>query len=304
MPQAWPSALALLAAALLACGCAEPSEESDALRLGYTPSDSTLGERERAHEALRDYLAAAIGRPVVLVGTSAYQPAIAAMRAGEIDVMTFGAQAYLVAEAEGAAEAFAQRGQPDGTPQSYESLLVVRRDSRIETLADVLAQSSSLEILYANSASTSGYLVLKRHLESVGADPHAGFKSARFSNSHALSVLKVAHGDADLANVSSRALAALVAEGKIDPETLRVVWRSEPVPSGPVAYRPDLPDPLKAQVRQAFFDLPRAAPDAWAEVRQLYSDGDFVYIPCQPGALDALRSPEVQPLSGSDALEL
>ncbi len=281
--------LLLLLAALVLGGCSPHDQAENAIRLGYTPSDRALTDRAEAYTALRDYLSQRIGRTIKLVKTSSYEPAISAMREGEIDIMNFGSQAYLIAETQAGAEAFALRGEKDGTPKAYHSYIIAPADSPYETIEDAVLESKSLKTLYTNSASTSGYLVVKTFFKSIGIDPEESFASAQFTNSHVLSILKTSHGEADLACVNSVALARLVDEGKIDSDSVRVLWKSDPIPNGPVAYRSSLPEPLKLQIREAYYELSEADPESWKQVAELYPDEDFIYIPFRSEVFDKLR---------------
>lgn len=283
------AAATLFSLVLLLCACAKEDPDATPLRLGYSPSDHVLADRYEAYKALRNYLARETGREVVLVKTKLYQPAIEAMKEGRIDVMNLGSQAYLIAEEQSAAEAFALRAEPDGSPLDYHSVIVAPSDSPYRTLEQALQDAGQLRMLYTHRASTSGFLVAESHLRRRGIDAIDGFAQANFSNSHSLSLLKACNGQTDLANLSSRALAHLVKQSKVDPAAFRELWRSAPIPRGPVAYRPDLAPELKAKIREAYFDLPRKDPATWALIAKLYPDQPFVYTPYVPSAYDVLR---------------
>lgn len=281
--------LILAVSLLFWVGCGERDPDKPTIRLGYTPSETSLTDREQIFSALRDYLQKQTGHPVELVKTAYYEPAIHAMRDGEIDVMNFGAQGYLIAESQAGAEAFALRGQSNGAPQIYHSLIIAPRSLPYSSIEEALHHAGQLDVLYTHPASTSGYLVGRTFFLSHGIDPLQSFASYAFSNSHSLSILKIGFEEAHLASVSSRAFAHLASQEKIDPSDYRILWRSEPIPNGPVAYRSGLPDALKQSIGQAYFDLPQKDAETWRLVAQLYPDRPFTYIPCPPDAFEVLR---------------
>lgn len=281
--------LSLLFLLLFCSSCLSERESGKVLRLGFTPSDQTQAERRQAFEALRDYLALETRLSVKLVRTNSYQPAIEAMKRGEVDIMNFGAQAYLIAENESAAEAFALRGDSDGVPNVYQSIIIAPSKTPFTSISQAVEAASSLHIVFTNKASTSGYLIAKHFFSNVGMDPETSFARTDFSNSHALSILEVSNGNADLANVSSRTLESLIQSGRVDPTAIKILWRSSDIPNGPVAYRSQLSEELKQKIRNAYFELPTKNAEAWQTVKQLYPGDKFVYIPVEPEAFDTLR---------------
>ncbi|MEM9161252.1 MAG: phosphate/phosphite/phosphonate ABC transporter substrate-binding protein [Verrucomicrobiota bacterium] len=256
--------------------------QSESLKLGYVPSDPATSDRKAAFEALRDYLESRLETQVELVQTSSYQPAINAMKNGEIDILNFGSYAYLIAENEANAEAFAARGRPDGAPYDYQSLIITHRDAPWKTIEEALGQASELKVCFTNKASTSGYLIPKAFIASQGLNPENEFAETRYSNSHVLSILQTAQGQFDLATVSSNSLDDLISSKKIDPHSIRILWRSAAIPNGPVAYRKDLDAELKQQIRETYYTAHLAEPAIWTTIKTQYPNRDFIYIPATP----------------------
>lgn len=289
----------VLSLLLLLASCAQNSEAVKTLYLGYTPSDQTRAERREAFEALRDYLSQKTGYSVELVKTNSYQPAIAAMKRGEIDIMNFGSQAYLIAEQEAAAEAFALRGDKNGTPHVYRSLLITSAQSDLESVEDLVSQHRNLHVLFTNKASTSGYLIAKSYFSQLGLKPESDFARIGFSNSHALAILEISNGRADIASVSSNTLESLSRYGKVDESSIRILWSSSSIPNGPVAYRTTLDDTLKSSIQKAYIDLPKNDPTTWNKLKLLYPEEPFIYIPATLSAFDTLRMIRDSDFSGA-----
>jgi len=104
-----------------------------------------------------------------------------------------------------------------------------------------------------------------------------------------LSILKVANGDIDLASVSSNSLESLLESGKLDPKSVRALWRSAAIPNGPVAFRSDLDPELKQAVKNAYYEAHLAPPKLWRRIKSQYPDLDFIYIPTSPDRFAPLR---------------
>lgn len=293
------SRVAINPGAILACAVAlfflascsrETAQNRSALKLGYISSEITISDREEAFETLRNYLEEQLSAPVELVQTAAYEPAIEAMKSGEIDILHFGSYSYLIAESEGSAEAFAVKGQLDHSPRNYESIILTPAGKPWSTIEEALRNKESLKVLFTNQASTSGFLIPSAFYHSKGINPETSFDSVEFSNSHVLSILYTSEGACDLASVSASYLEDLVEREKIDPESVRILWRSEPIPTGPVAYRSALSEETKASIRKAFFEAHKSDPRIWNKIRAQSSDQDFIYIPFDSSRLDWLRS--------------
>lgn len=274
---------------LTACST-ERGRNAETLKLGYISSEITISDREGAFEALRDYLQDQLSSPVELIQTAAYGPAIEAMKSGEIDILHFGTYSYLIAESEGSAEAFAVKGRLDRSPRNYESLIITPSNRPWKSIDEVLKNKESLEVQFTNQASTSGYLIPSAFYRSKGIDPDTSFGKVRFSNSHVLSILYTKEGACDLASVSAGYLEDLIEREKIEPDSVRILWRSEPIPTGPVAYRSSLNAETKASIRKAFFEAHKSDPIVWDSIKAQSAEQDFIYIPFDSSKLDWLRS--------------
>lgn len=279
----------LPASVLIAACSPAPSSDSQSLKLGYIPYDTAIADREEAFQALRVYLQKQLEIPVTLIPTASYQPAINAMRSGEIDVINFGAYAYLIAESNGSAEAFAVRGQPNGRPYDYHCVIICPANRPWLTIEEALAEKRNLDVLFTNRASTSGYLIARSFYKGRGIEPESDFKDARFSNSHVLSVLYASQGECDLASVSSNLLQDMIERGKIDQASVRVLWRSDSIPNGPIAYRPGLDAALKEAVRNAFYEAHKMDTETWTLIQNQYPDQPFIYIPASTENFRSLK---------------
>lgn len=88
-----------------------------------------------------------------------------------------------------------------------------------------------------------------------------------FAGSHEATALAVANQQVDVATNNSETLKSLE---ESDPETrskIEVIWTSPLIPTAPIAYRNDLPDCLKTEIRNFFYtysDRDVLTPLGWA----------------------------------------
>lgn len=275
--------------AVIGVGCGRVRTEEAPLRLGYTPAEETVADREGAAKALAGYLQRCLGRKVVVVRTASYGPAVEAMARGEVDVVGLGPFAYVLAAERGVAEALVTTGTA-GHPRTYESALIAHRRSGLMTLDDLQRRASSLTIHFTDPASNSGYLVPQAFLLGLGLDPERSFAHTELTLSHSVSILNVMFGRADVAGVNASALRRLVSRGRVAAADLTVLWTSQPLPSGPIAVRTALPLALKQALQTALVELPQREPETWRIIGAQYSDADTVYLRCDDSLYAELRA--------------
>ena len=92
------------------------------------------------------------------------------MRADKIDVAFFGPFSYVLAAEPVEAEAIITGGTDAGDVATYHSCIVTRPDSGITCIEDLLANASEITFSFVDPASTSGNLIPRGYLLSIGVD--------------------------------------------------------------------------------------------------------------------------------------
>lgn len=199
-------------------------------------------------QPLLDDMGQQIGQPVQPVFADGYGELIDGLRQGRIDIAWLGNKAALAAVDGAGAEIFAQTSMDNGLP-GYYGLLIVRDDSPIHTVSDLLRLAPQLTFGNGDFNSTSGYLVTgyylfaRRHV-----DPATAFKRT-LNQSHEANALGVASGELDAATFNTDNWDRLALVNPQALARLRVIWKSQMIPSDPILWRTSLPAPLKAKVR-------------------------------------------------------
>lgn len=219
---------------------------------------------------------AQVGRPINAFYATDYAAVIEAMGAGKIQLAWYGGKSYIEAAKRSDAEAFARVINEDGT-KGYYAYLITNKDNPILSEIDinqgngdqyVIKNAANLTFAFNDPESTSGFLVPSYYVFAKnGINPNEVFKQLTFAGSHEATAQAVANNQVDVATNNNEQLTNIE---KASPETrakIQVIWTSPEIPSDPLAYRKDLPDCLKEQVRNFFYSYKDAtilSPLGWS----------------------------------------
>ncbi|HEY9619117.1 MAG TPA: phosphonate ABC transporter substrate-binding protein [Crinalium sp.] len=223
-----------------------------------------------------DAMEAQLGRPINAFYATDYAAVIEAMGANKIQLAWYGGKSYIEAVKRSNAEAFARVVNEDGT-KGYYAYLITNKDNPILSKIDVnkgngdqyvVQHAAELTFAFNDPESTSGFLVPSYYVFAKnGVNPNEAFKQLTFAGSHEATAQAVANNQVDVATNNSEILTNLK---NSEPDTrakIQVIWTSPEIPSDPLAYRNDLPDCLKEQVRNFFYSYKNASilkPLGWA----------------------------------------
>ena len=153
-------------------------------------------------------------------------------------------------------------GTKTGEVATYQSCIITHPDSGITSIDDLKNNTSDITFSFVDPASTSGNLIPRGYLLSVGIDPDKDFKACMFAGGHDASGLAVKSRNVDAGAMYDIGYNRLIDSGAITPDEVIVIWKSDPIPKSPVAVRNDLDPELKKKIQQAFIDMPQKDPEA------------------------------------------
>ena len=253
--------LSVVSLTILFSACAKKDETNkwgiDKLVIVLGPGEDTpdvIETRNVFDKALSEWL----GIPVEEYRGTDYSAAIEAMRTGHAQVAQLGPFAYIHAVERAGAECIVTTGI-DGA-HGYYSYIVVHVDSDIMSMDDIVGRSFG----FVDPESASGNIVPSNEILNYFADSHTDltfddlhmngkfFSSAVFTGNHSNSIQGVLRGDIDVAGISSSTLTREINNGNVDPEKLRILHISPLIPSSPIAVQKDLPEDLKALIKEFF----------------------------------------------------
>lgn len=237
--------LTRLAAALLALvSYGGAALAQDKLRFAVGPLQPTAADTKRAFEPFFKHVADKLGRSYELVATTDWAGVAVALANNQVDVAWMGPWGYVLANSESGSQAFATvkyNGQP-----IYHSIVVARRDTKIDTWPQ---DAKGLRMSFADAGSTSGWLIPTHWFKTNGIDPKTFFRY-RDGATHAAQVLAVINDQVDLATDFDRNLNVMIERGIVNPELIKIVWKSDPLPNDPLVARAGLDPALVRKMQE------------------------------------------------------
>ncbi|MGC3577430.1 phosphonate ABC transporter substrate-binding protein [Pseudomonas aeruginosa] len=209
-----------------------------------------------------------------------YAGIIQGMRFDKVDIAWYGNKAAMEAVDRAHGEIFAQTVAASGAP-GYWSLLIANKDSKIDSLEDMLANAKSLTFGNGDPNSTSGYLVPGYYVFAKNnVDPVKAFKRT-LNSSHEVNALAVANKQVDVATFNTEGMERLELTQPEKARQLKVIWKSPLIPGDPLVWRNNLSDEQKNKLRDFFFKY-----GANAEQKKVLAD--LQWLKFQPSDDDQL----------------
>lgn len=243
-------------------------------------------ERDRldAIQPLADYLAKRGRHPVQVKLFPSPTALVQAMRDGHVDVAVPNLHGYLQARRDIAQVTTLPVPQvPALQADRYRAVLVARD---VASFAGVKANAGRLRLALVGRDSASGGFVPAQYLRSQGLDPATAFASVIYSGSHAAALQAVVEERADVA-----ALAINVYDAS-RPDDVHELWRSDPIPPGPLLCRATTEVPCQA-IAAWLLEAHREEPAVMAALRVGWPEfGDAtVFVPADVARLSEAALP-------------
>lgn len=240
---------AITAAAALACAPLHAQSVSE-INFGIISTESQMNLKQTWLPLLDD-LSKRTGFQIKAFFASDYNGIIEAQRFNKVQVAWYGNQSAIDAVDRANGEVFVQTLAAGGAA-GYWSLLMVHKDSPLQTIEDVKKMKGDLRLGFGDPKSTSGTLVPGYYAFQLnGIDPARDFKAVIRSN-HETNLLAVATRQVDVATNNNESLDRLRATQPQRAALLREIWRSPLIASDPLVWRKDLPDNVKRALREFF----------------------------------------------------
>lgn len=227
------AAVVALMAALLSGGCATARPEASPEPVRLATYAYPAYDREQALSGLAALVRDQTGRPVVTTLYATPNALAGAIRDGHVDLAMTNLAAFISIADDPDVQPLAVLAVPAATLDGYRGVLLARRDAGVAGLADLAGQASRLRYVEVLPGSTSGALVQRDAFRGAGFDIDA-FARLDHAGTHDAAVEALVTGQADLA---ATAEAPWIARRRADPEGvagLVELWRSPPLPPGPV----------------------------------------------------------------------
>ncbi|MFS6994622.1 phosphonate ABC transporter substrate-binding protein [Pseudomonas aeruginosa] len=252
MPRSSLHVETLAASALLAGSLAGMAHaDQPVINFGIISTESSQNLKSIWEPFLKD-MSQQTGYQVKAFFAPDYAGIIQGMRFDKVDIAWYGNKAAMEAVDRAHGEIFAQTVAASGAP-GYWSLLIANKDSKIDSLEDMLANAKSLTFGNGDPNSTSGYLVPGYYVFAKNnVDPVKAFKRT-LNSSHEVNALAVANKQVDVATFNTEGMERLELTQPEKARQLKVIWKSPLIPGDPLVWRNNLSDEQKNKLRDFFF---------------------------------------------------
>ena len=242
------AALSLTLAAGL--GGAAQAEDLKELNFGIISTESSQNLKTVWDPVLAD-MSKKLGMKVNAFFAPDYAGVIEAMRFDKVDVAWYGNKSAMEAVDRAGGQIFVQTVAADGSP-GYWSLLIAHKDSKLNSVEDVIKYGKELTFSNGDPNSTSGYLVPGYYVFGLNnIDPKTYFKQTVSAN-HESNALAVANKQVDFATNNTENMAKIQKNFPDKFKELKVIWKSPLIPSDPIVWRKNLGDGDKAKIKDFF----------------------------------------------------
>ena len=250
---------------------AASAQEIEAFRIGILGGENAQ-DRMNSYTCLQEKTTDLLGVETKLFAPADYDGVIQGLLGGTIDMAWLGASAYaktFLSDAD-AVEPILVKVNVDGG-YGYHSIGFARKDSGITSLDAMKGKVFG----FGDPNSTSGYLIPSIEIPASGYPMQNGefFGEVKFTGGHEQTIVAVNNGDIDGGvtwadglgewedGFNSGAMRKAVDAGLIDMNDLVEIWRSKPIPEGPIVLRKALPEDVKVKMTALMASLPAMDPD-------------------------------------------
>ena len=246
-------------------------------RIGILGGENTQ-DRLARYDAFQQLVSEHLKLPVKLFPAADYAGVMQGIAAGQLEAAEFGASGFAGAWLDcKCIEPVVVPQENDGSTYYY-SVMIVRADSGIKTLAEMKGHS----LAWADPNSTSGYLIPSATLKARGIDLKDGgyFSRTGFSGGHEQGVVAVLNrqydaavtwtsGQGELSEGYTRGnLRSMVDRKMLKMSDINIIWQSGKIPNGPWAVRSALPGELKKSFADFLLDLPKSNRKVYDDVEK------------------------------------
>jgi phosphonate transport system substrate-binding protein len=265
----------LFAAIVATTALTAPAFAEDAVtefRIGILGGENAQ-DRMNSYQCLADKTTELLGVETKLFAPADYNGVIQGLLGGTIDMAWLGASGYAKTYLTNpeAVEPVLVKVNVDGG-YGYYSVGFARKESGITSLEGMKDKVFG----FGDPNSTSGYLIPSIEIPmAVNATMQSGdyFGEVKFTGGHEQTIVAVANGDIDAGvtwadglgewedGYNSGALRKAVDAGLIDMNDVVQIWKSKPIPEGPIVLRKALPSDTKVKMTALMASLPAIDPD-------------------------------------------
>ncbi len=224
----------------------DQTDASTPIRFGILPIGSAAESLEQWQPLLGD-LRRELGLSVTTVSVGSYASLSDAIGAQRVDIAFLSGRLAVEAVTRQHMQVFAQFVRSDGAPGNV-AMLVVRADSPIHTLSDLLATPGRWSYARSERLSVTGYTAPEAYVFAPrGLNSDTCFARVEVGG-HQGNLLAVVNHEVDVASSNNPDMDLFRRNFPREAAQLKVIWRSRLIPSGVLVMRQGIPDALRARL--------------------------------------------------------
>lgn len=239
--------LAWLLPLVAACGSEQAAEvQLSKVRVGVLPDQNQDAILAR-YSPLLDHLSETTGLEFELIVPGSYGELVTMFGEGRVDLAYFGGVTFVKAHHAHGAAPLVMRD----VDAKFTSLFLVRAESPASEIRELQDRTFS----FGSRLSTSGHLMPRHYLVRQGIEPEAFFGEVLYSGAHDQTAFDVRDGKAELGVANAEVVRAMYADGRLDPEEVRILWETPPYPDYVWALQKNVAETTRRSLRDAFLAL-------------------------------------------------
>ena len=216
--------------------------------------DESLTELARKATPLVKYLEGKLGMKVEFTPVTDYAASVEALVNKQVDLAWFGGFTFVQAHVRSGGKVIplVQREEDE----KFRSVFITG-DAGIKSLADLKGKTFS----FGSQSSTSGHLMPRSFLLNAQIDPDKDFRRVAYSGAHDATIAAVAAGKVDAGALNISVWDKFVADKKVDPAKVRVLFTTPTYYDYNWTVHADMPVALREKLQKAFLDLNKGTPE-------------------------------------------
>ncbi len=261
---------------------------SNPIRIYFTPSVDANRISFNA-KALTDYLHQETGYYYTTAVPASFIALVEAFGTGKVEVAAINTFSYLMANAKYGAEA-RLRIVREGNETTYKGQFITRYDSGINSIKDINGRSMA----YVDPSSTSGYILPKAMLDSMGVKPSETVFAMRHDNvvimvyqgQAAAGATYYAPPDSQTGEIMDARMRVLKQFPDVA-EKVKIIGFTQDIPNDPWVFRKDMKEEMKEKIINALLDFVKT-PEGKKSLFDIYDITGL--IPTKDSDYDGLRN--------------
>lgn len=212
---------------------------------------------QQRFQAVADYLADTLAVDVRFVPVKSYAAAVTAFRNDQVQLAWFGGLSGVQARERVPGSRALAQGREDAEFVTY---FIAHESTGLEAGSGLSGAMRDMTFTFGSKGSTSGRLMPDYHLrQHFGEAPEEFFSRVGFSGNHSRTASLVASGAYQLGALNYTVWENEVAAGKVDTDSVSVIWKTPPYPDYQWTIRGDVDqrfgEGFTERVREALLNM-------------------------------------------------